>query len=286
MTKFSPSDSALEGFRLTRERPGTILAWAGVYLVGIVLLSLLMAASLGPDFVALLRKNDGQLGQDDVQAAAAMLVHVWPAFILVLIAAVFLMSVLTAGIYRTILRPQERGLAHLRIGREEFRLTTLNLVLFALGIVCLFIALTVTQVLRSTAPLLGFAGGIGMLVLSLWIGVRLCLATPHTFVTGHISLRETWGLTKGHFWKLFGMIVLAVVFYVMIWLLISMIGFAVVELAGGQPNLAAKGLAPGAMLAAFIIIFMQLILSVLQLVMVYAPFGWAYLQIHGDKPEA
>lgn len=285
MNKFSPSEAALEGFRLTRERPGTILAWAGVYLLGIVLLSMLMAVSLGPDFVNLLRKNDGTLGRDDIEAAAAMLTHAWPAFLLVLIAAVLLMSVLTAGIYRTILRPEEKGLAHLRLGREEFRLTTLNLLLFGLGIVCLFAVILITAALRMTAPLLGTLGAAAILGLSLWVGVRLCLATPHTFVTGHISLRETWGLTKGMFWPLFGMIVLAVIFYVMVWLLISVIGIALVELAGGQPALGAS-LGPGGMLAAGVIVVMQLILSVLQLVMVYAPFGVAYQQIHGDRPEA
>lgn len=286
MTEFSPKEAALEGFRLTRERPGSILAWAGVYLVGIVLLSLLMAASLGPEFVALLRKSDGQLSKADIDAASGMLVHVWPAFLLVLIVAVFLMSVLTAGIYRTILRPDERAFAHLKIGREELRLTTLNLLLFALGVGCLFLALLVTTALRSTAPLLGFLGGVGMLGLSLWLGVRLCLATPHTFVTGHISLRETWALTRGRFWPLLGMIVLAVAFYIVIWMLISIIGVAVLRLSGGQPALGAAAAGPGALIGGVTIIFMQLILQVLQVVMVYAPFGVAYRDIHGDRPEA
>ena len=33
MNGFSASEAALEGFRLTRERPGTIAAWSVIYFV-------------------------------------------------------------------------------------------------------------------------------------------------------------------------------------------------------------------------------------------------------------
>lgn len=283
MTKFSPSEAALEGFRLTREHPRTILAWAGIYFLGMIALAMLMAVSLGPDFVSLLQRTGGTFGEDDLDAVGGMLAGAWPAFLLVLICAVLLMSVLTAGIYRVILHPGEGRLARLRFGREEFRLTTLNLVLFGLGVVCLFIALLVTAVLRDVAPILGVLGGVAAVCASVWIGVRLCLATPLTFQTGRVSLREAWALTNGRFWPLLGMIVLAVVFYVMIWLLISVIGFTVVTLAGGQPNLA-QAMSPAAIVAALATVVMQLVLSVLQLVMIYAPFGVAYQQIAGADP--
>eukprot|EP01036_Dinobryon_divergens_P046455 gene46455-62135_t len=46
MARFSPSDAALEGFRLTREHPGVVLAWSAVYFGGILLIGLTMLALL------------------------------------------------------------------------------------------------------------------------------------------------------------------------------------------------------------------------------------------------
>ena len=55
-----------------------------------------------------------------------------------------------------------------------------------------------------------------------------------SFVTGRISLRDAWELTRGRFWQLLGMIVLAVVFYVMVWLLFFVIGSGGGWLSGGE----------------------------------------------------
>ena len=66
MNQFSASDAALEGFRLTRERPGAILAWAGVYFVGIVVMGIMMMASLGPQFIEIAKK--GRFTAEDTEA--------------------------------------------------------------------------------------------------------------------------------------------------------------------------------------------------------------------------
>jgi hypothetical protein len=79
------------------------------------------------------------------------------------------------------------------------------------------------------------------------------------------------------------MILLAVIFYVMVWLLISIIGLAIVAVAGGEQG---GQFTPAAAVAFVATLFMQLILSVLQLVMIYSPFAVAYQQLHGDAPAA
>jgi hypothetical protein len=281
MNRFSPSDAALEGFRLTRERPGTVLTWCGVYFTGMLAIALLMMVSLGPDFIALAKK--GQFSADDLDAVGAMLARSGPAFVLVLVLAVALMSVLTSGIYRLVLRPGETGFAHLRFGRDELRLTAVNLLLFGIGMVCLFVGFVAAAAGEQVGPALGVALAVAVGVVTVWIGVRLSLATPMTFATHRFSIREAWGLTHGRFWPLFGMIVLAVIFYVMVWLLISIIGLAVVGLAGGEQG---GAVSPVAAIAAIATLFMQLVLSVLQLVMIYSPFAVAYQQLHGDRPVA
>ncbi len=72
MQQFSPSDAALEGFRLTREHPFAILAWSGVYFAGIILMALVMMVGIGPEFVAILRSS-GDNGVQEEQLAALLL---------------------------------------------------------------------------------------------------------------------------------------------------------------------------------------------------------------------
>ena len=120
-----------------------------------------------------------------------------------------------------------------------------------------------------------------------WVGVRLSLATPMTFAEHRISLRDAWDLTRGRFWPLFGMILLAVIFYIIIWALILIIYAALTQAGGGPDNmLGAKGvgISPVAVVILLLTLALQMILPVLQSVMIYAPFAVAYQQLHGDAP--
>jgi hypothetical protein len=282
MSRFSPSEAALEGFRLTRERPGTILGWAGVYFTGVMATAGLMMVSLGPAFIDIARK--GRFDSEDIEAVSGMLAQSWPAFLLVLILVVTLMSVITAGIYRLILRPSERGFLHLRLGRDELRLTAVNLMLFGFGLICFTAGLVLTAAAQGV-PLLGALLGLAFFALTLWVGVRLSLVTPLTFDRGRISIREGWEITRGRFWPLFGMIVMAVIFYVIVWLLMSIISFAIVGVAGGGQAVEGGSLNPVALIAGLATLVLQFVLSVLQLVMIYAPLGLAYQQFRSPTEE-
>jgi uncharacterized membrane protein len=122
-------------------------------------------------------------------------------------------------------------------------------------------------------------------LLTIWVGVRLSLATPMTFASHRFAVRDAWGASRGKFWPLFGMIVLAVIFYVMVWLLISVIGMALIGLAGGAQALEnIRSLSGAAIVSVALYVFLQLILQVIQVVMLYAPFAVAYQQVHGDPP--
>jgi len=287
MNSFSPSEAALEGFRLTRERPGTILAWSGIYFLGIMLMAIIMVVGIGPKFIAFLKEKRLQSG--DTEAFGALLAQSWPAFILVLAVAIFLLAMLTAGIYRLVLRPREPGFAHLKLGRDELRLAWVHLLLFGIGMAFLF-AIDVLVALGRSAE--GGAGaalpvvGLVMAVLMIWVGVRLSLATPMAFAEHKFSLRAAWALTRGRFWSLFGMIVLAVIFYVMIWVLVSIIGYLFVTLAGGPDAMMDPGsLTPGRMVAFVVNFVIQLLLPILQVVMLYAPLAVAYHQISPQAEE-
>ena len=284
MSVFSPSDAAMEGFRLTKERPGMMLAWSAVYLGGILLIALAMMATLGPQFIALARK--GQLGSSDFEAVAGLLAKSWPAFLLVLGMTALLMSIITGGVLRLVLRPEMHGFAHLRVGKDELRLTAANLICVAFYVMSLIVGVVITTAAQQSGPIAGAIVAVAVICFALWVGVRLSLLLPSVFDTGRISFPEAWNRTRGHFWSLLGMIVLAVVFYVMVWALLSVISFAVVELSGGNQAMRDIGaLTPITAIAAVVTLILQLLLQILQIVMIYAPFAVAYRQIRDAKPE-
>lgn len=284
MNRFSASEAALEGFRLTRERPGTIMAWSVINLFCILLLGAVMLASLGKPFIAFVKR--GGLASGDAEGLAEMLAGSWPAFLLMMFLVVLFVSVLTGGIYRMVLRPDEHGFAHLRLGRDELRLTACNLLLYAIGVV-MFVAA------EGAVAAANSAGGVGAaIVVSLigfgaivWIGVRLSLATPMTFALHRMSIRASWELTRHHFWSLLGMWVLMLIFYLLIWVLVALIVSPLIAIAGGSVNLLElRHLTPLAIAVGVITFIAQMVLPVLQWVIVYSPLAVAYQQLHGDVP--
>lgn len=284
MNRFSAVEAALEGFRLTRERPGTVMAWSVIYLFCMLLLGAVMLASLGRPFIAYVKR--GGLATGDAETVADMLAGSWPAFLLMIVLVVLFVSVLTAGTFRMVLRPYEGGFAHLRLGADELRLTACNLILYAIGVV-MFVA---AEAAVATA---NSAGGVGATVVAsivsfcviVWIGVRLSLATPMTFALHRMSIRASWELTRHHFWSLLAMWLLMLIFYLLIWLLVALIVSALVAIAGGPVTLRdLHHFSPVEIVAGGITFIVQLILPMLLWLILYSPLAVAYQQLHGDLP--
>ena len=275
MTTFSPSDAALEGFRLVRERPGTILAWSGIYFVGILLIALVMVATLGEDVVKFMQS--GGMESSDVVKLAAALEHSWPALVLIMLLVVALYSIVSGGVYRLVLRPDEPGFVHLRLGADEVRLMVVNIIMIGLGVVFL----TIPGLLAAFRPA---GSGMGAFALGLivafgltWVGAHLLLAAPMTFGVRRIAIMDSWRLTKGRFWRLLGMILLAIIFYVIVWLLLSVISAAFIALAGGPQAIMNPAELKGFAFVPFIVtMVVQLLMPVLQIVMISAPLAFAY----------
>lgn len=281
MSRFSPSDAALEGFRLTRAHPGVMLAWAAVYFGGLMLILLVMTATLGPEFIALAR-DDGFLN-GNLNNASGLLAQSLPAFLLVLVMSAGLWSIITAGVLRLVLRPGQHGFAHLRLGRDELRLTLANLICIGIYVASAIVGIVLAGALAQSGAIILWVGGALGLIIAIWIGVRLSLLLPTVFETGKISLGEAWARTNGHFWGLLGMMMLAVVFYVMIWVVFSLVSFTLVAVSGGaQAMQDIASINPFTALVAVITLVMQFLLQVLQIVMIYAPSALAYRRIQEE----
>lgn len=286
MTAFSPSDAALGGFRLIRDHPVAMLVWGLFYFAGIMVLGLVMVLGLGPTFVSFVK--NGGLESGDAAAFGHILQNASPAFLLIIALTIFLMSVVTAGVYRLVLRPQEHTAlnTHLKFGKDELRLTVANLVMFSIGMGFLFAIALTTALIAWGGGGIWALGGVALAVLMIWIGVRLSLATPMTFGEGRLSIAASWRLTRGHFWSLLGMILLATIFYLMVWAVVAIIGWAIMALSGGADALSDQNMSLGAMAAFVVNLIIQLVLPIVQVVMIYAPLAAAYRAIRDEDQPA
>jgi hypothetical protein len=284
--RFSPSDAALEGFRLIRAHPGVMLIWSAVYFGGLLLIFLMMTATLGPEFIALTRK-DGFLN-GDLEDVSGMLAQSLPAFLLVLVMSAGLWSIITGGVLRLVLHPEDHGFAYLRLGRDELRLTLANLLCIAIYMASAIVGIVLAGALRQSGLVMLWFGAFVGVSFALWIGIRLCLLLPIVFARRRVSLGQAWDLTQGHFWDLLGMVFMAVVFYVIIWVVFAIVSFGLVSVSGGAEamhDLTHIGVLTA--LTAIIGLVMQFLLQVLQIVMIYAPSAYAYraLTRSEDSPD-
>lgn len=256
-----------------------MLAWSMVYFGGLLLIFLVMTATLGPEFIAITRK--GGFLNEDLDSISSLLAQSLPAFLLVLVLSAGLWSVITAGVLRLVLRPNEHGFAHLRLGRDELRLTLANLLCIAIYVVTAIVGVVMAGALRQSGVIMLWVGGSLGLVFAAWVGVRLSLLLPNVFMTGRVSLADAWQKTRGQFWNLFGMMLMAVVFYVIIWIVFAAISFVLVSVSGGGQAIEdITHITVLTAVTAIIGLVMQFLLQVLQIVMIYAPSAVAYREIH------
>jgi len=292
MSAFSPSDAAFEGFRLTREKPLAVLAWAALFASTIILAALLIVSGFAPRL-----EGVGDLNPEDPAAVMAMLSTVAPVLIALMTIWVILSGVIGAAIYRRVLEPADSRGAYLRLGPDEWRqVGALFLCLFAALAFSIGVSVALALPMRLFDMMgLGqfgmFIGNMAALGLQVWFGLRLSLVPALTFATKKIDVPAAWKLTRGNLMRLLGMFVLSVVFAGLVWLLISVVSTALaVLMAGGDMSVMAQlqnpqpgmaGAATGAVLVYFLI---TLLTPVLIMVIVQAPTAVAYRALSEPEP--
>ncbi len=196
MASFSPTDVAFEGFRLTRERPRAVIAWALCYLVFTFGLALVAELTLGPQWQTLIA-NFRAVANDPaaVEAASQKLTP----FVFGGLPLYFaFQAVFTCAVYRAVLRPQDARAGYLRLGWDEARMFALNLILSLLWGAVIFGVLMVTalaaETASTTAPsgmvLIGDVTTVLMISLGVTVLVRLSLAGPMTFAERRLRIFE------------------------------------------------------------------------------------------------
>jgi hypothetical protein len=200
-------DSALEGFRLTRERPGAVALWALVLLVSNAGgLALLLALGLGP---ALQTAQSHALAPPTPEVASR--IEAAAAWLPAMAAGFFLLNVvLYTAVLRAVLSPADSRFGYLRLGRQELRQGVLWLYAGAAAFLYGFVLLVVLALGRALQGSAGGAAGQWLLAASaaaafvgaLYPLVRLSPAPSMTFSGGRVTLFAAWKLTRDRFWSL------------------------------------------------------------------------------------
>lgn len=217
MAAFSPSDAAIEGFRVIGARWRVVVGWSLFNLITLIALFVVM--------VVLLVGTIPFAGTRETASTLGAVIGV----AIVGLGELIVQVTLICGLMRLELRPEEPGFLHLRIGRDELRVfgAMLLVVLVAALLLAVLAGVTVLGARTSTplGVLVGFAGAIGVYAVLL----RLGLVSPIAFAERRISLVDSWRRTRGQLWSLIGMALLLLCFTL---LLAVIVWFALFLLSG------------------------------------------------------
>ena len=239
MSRFSPSDVALEGFRLTRERPLPVLIWAVLRLVyGVGTLFLLFGGAAGAAFTQMLVLSKAQ-PQPDPAVMLPLMSKISPMLAVMVIISLLFYAVIYTAVLRAILRPADRSFFYLRLSIDEARQFGLAVIIFVLFLFYVSVLEMVSSVLVTAAKGLGQVGLLAQILVILALivalvypAVRLSLAPAMTFAEGRITLFRSLPVTKQQFWPMMGSYVLALVLTLVVSLLAAVVFVFVVGAIG------------------------------------------------------
>lgn len=299
---FSGSDAAFEGFRLVRRNPMALVAWTLLYAV-VSLLSLFAMSGAMESLIAWGERMEALEGTsptpEEVLAAFQGLGQVMLGLSWLLPVSLAVSAMLMAAVARAVLNPRAGGFGYLRLGMDELRVFVVTLVLGILMFAAWMALAVLVGVLVGIAGALG-ADWMGLLVALgalagvaaiIWLAVRLSLAVPMTVAENRFAFFDSFSLTRGRFWSLFGMAVIAFVMVLVVTLLSWVITLPLnmmvgTDIWGGNSD-------PEAVAAALDVTNPWVVLSALAEAVVYAltvgvmyaPFAAAYRDIKGLGAE-
>jgi len=289
---FSATDCAFEGFRLTRRAPVAVLLWAVAYALFFGLLFLLVGSHF-VTIMSLISQLEGQTEPsiEDMQPLmqAYGVIVAWAAPLGLLFSAV-----ISTAIARSVIRPEDRRLGYMRLGKDELRVLGASLIvaliMFAVTFVG-FMLVSLVAALAVAAPALWLAVvllSLAVVAVVIWLSVRLSLVVPATFAEGRVAVKSAFAMTaKKVFWPLLGMAVIAWVMAMLVGLLGSAVAAPLSLMVGGAERMVGmEGASVPSLLSALgpmlaVSLVVNAVMTAAQIVIMYAPFSAAYLQLKG-----
>ncbi len=210
MSEISVGSAVGAGFQLIGRRPLSVLTW-GLLRVGFVAI---VIAIYAPTILAIyadgLRDAQATTGGAPPQAEVAKMMSrmlvLQGVGLLVQIVGLLLSSIIVCAIARSIVHPERRAFASLRLGAAELFVAILS---FALSFVLVFvvvivafipIGIVVALVVNHQYAAAAIVGGLALLVLALaaiYIAARFAFVVPMMVDDGRFHLFDAWSLTKG-----------------------------------------------------------------------------------------
>jgi hypothetical protein len=241
VAEFSATDVALNGFRLVWQRPRAVIYWAALSFAFSLSLNVFVTLSAGSAFVKL--SGMGFQPSGDPTAMLGLVRQVLPTYLAVMAAALVLYAVLAAAMNRAVLRPSDQAFGYLRLSADELRQLGLLAALAGLGLVGYFILVMACSILAGALGMAVGAGGamaalfavifVASIVALAFFGVRISLASPHTFATGRIDILGAWRMTEGRFWLLFGTYAMALALNLVVLVLSTAIAWLAMLIVSG-----------------------------------------------------
>lgn len=312
MSDFSIGDAVGSGFGLIARRPVSVLAWAVVYLVLAVIPALAHFAEIRPVWTAMMQRMLAHLHAGgppdfgDMQAYNLQMAHAGGLMWLSLLGGLLGWAILSAAVYRAVLEPEDKRFASLRLGAQELWLALLIIVLTILLTIAYVVIFAVAGILVALAafashfmsqPLGGVVAGLLIVAICfaaiaafLWICVRFSLAGPLTFKERQFRLFESWSMTRGHAWKLFGLALLITLIVIALALVVTAVRgvvlLSVVGANGFDPTRLADMLASGGWQRPFSSWFVaaaliRALLGAAFLAIMVAPWATAFRELGG-----
>lgn len=220
MASLSGVEALTVGLRLIARKPVLLLAWAAAWLVLGLLPQVLPYVLLWPDVVAAYGPvfRDALAGIEPDQASPAMTAlqnRMLPYSLLQLPISLAAISILYGAVYRAVLTPRDKGFGYLRFGRSELwmmatQAAAIGLLIIALAAAALagVILVLAIRIASGNSDQVTNVATFGTILVSCiilgWCAVRLSMALPMTFAEQRFRLLESWDLTRGHGWKIFG----------------------------------------------------------------------------------
>ncbi|MCA4917317.1 MAG: hypothetical protein IM671_12800 [Phenylobacterium sp.] len=246
MTVFSAVDAAFEGFRVTWEKPKTLLIWTGFFLLVDLLIALVIFGfGLTSQMAQLDAVSSG--GALDAAAELELMRSLWPLYVLFIVAGLLVYSVIAGGVFRLVLDPENSRIHPLHLGMEEIRLIGLLLIHTLLLMIIVSAVVVIGGVytaimwsvigavgLNFLAPILGMLSAIVMIFSILYIIIRMSLGPVISFSEKRLSIFDSWNMTKALFFPMLGSYVLAIISFLIFYILsvIIMVCIAAILVGG------------------------------------------------------
>lgn len=238
MTVFSAVDAAFEGFRVTWEKPKTLLIWTGFFLVVNLLLPLALFGLGLNTQMAELEAASANPSQDP-SVAMESLAALAPVYALLIPVGLVVQAMIAAAVFRLVLDPEDSRRHPVQFGREEAHLIVLALAYTLLSLLAVVAAVLVGGLVAGLAaaagasPFVGILTGFVLMGALLYVAVRMSLGPVITFSEGRIAIFESWDVTRGLFWPILGSYVLAIIAVAIFYLLSLVLAAALGALLSG-----------------------------------------------------